>query len=89
MKKQRLPDGARPTGRRAADRKAVGFWNSLPVEEERGPLPLMEPHYRNKGPAPDLRPLAWINVRELTIFLSITYSAAAFARVALIFIHWH
>lgn len=32
--------------------------------------------------------MGWLNVRELTLFLGLTYSAAAFARLAIFLIHW-
>jgi hypothetical protein len=65
-----------------------GFWNSLPIEEERIPLPPMPPHYAKKGSSLELRPLAWINVRELTLFLGLTHSAAACARLAIALLDW-
>ena len=52
------------------------------------PLGPTNGHYEKKGPSLEIRRLGWINVRELTLFLGLTYSAAACARLAIVLLDW-
>jgi hypothetical protein len=45
-------------------------------------------HYGTKGPKLEIRTLGWINVRELTLFLGLIYSATACARLAIHLLEW-
>ena len=65
-----------------------GFWNSLPPDEERIPPGTANGPYEKNGPRLEIRTLGWINVRELTLFLGLTYSAAACARLAIVILDW-
>ena len=102
MKRQRQPDRARRAASRAAakgsavrpgggdhEREAQpGFWNSIPLEEERIPMCRTTEPYGTNGRSSDIRTLGWINIRELTLFLGLTYSAAACARLAIVLLDW-
>ncbi len=63
-----------------------GFWNNLPVEEERIPLPPMKPHYGRKEV--EMNTLGWLNLSELGLFLGITYAVIGGTHLAIMFMHW-
>jgi hypothetical protein len=63
-----------------------GFWNDLPVEEERVPRAPVKPNYGRRELMH--KPLAWVDMGELTIFLGIVYASIGCARVAILFLDW-
>jgi hypothetical protein len=64
----------------------VGFWNNLPAEEERIPLPPMEPHYGHKERV--FETVGWVDIREMTVFLGILYTSIGCTHLAIIFLNW-
>lgn len=64
----------------------TGFWNDLPSEEERIPLPPMKPHYGHKEV--DFNTAGWLNLSELGLFLGITYSVIGGTHLAIMLMHW-
>lgn len=75
-----VPNPAPLAPLRQADR---GFWNSLPSDEERYPVNFAPERYK---PHHSERFLGWIDVRELTSLLILTYSAAGCARLLILLI---
>ncbi len=65
---------------------AHGFWNDLPLEEERIPLPPMKPHYGRKEV--EFNTVGWLNLSELGLFLGITYSVIGGTHLAIMLMHW-
>lgn len=65
-----------------------GFWNNIPLEEERIPLPPMKPTYGRKEQHMEFNTLSWINLSELTLFLCLTYSAIACTRLGIMLMDW-
>lgn len=65
---------------------APGFWNNMPVDEERIPLPPMKPNYGRKEN--EFNNLCWLNLSELGLFLGITYAVIAGTHLAIMFMHW-
>lgn len=63
-----------------------GFWNDLPTEEERIPLPPMKPHYGRKKI--EFNTVGWLNLSELGLFLGITYSVIGGTHLAIMLMHW-
>lgn len=66
--------------------RARGFWNDLPLEEERIPLPPMKPHYGHKEA--DFNTVGWLNLSELGLFLGITYAVIGGTHLAIMMMHW-
>ncbi len=65
-----------------------GFWNELPIDEERIPLPPMKPTYGRKEQRMEYSVLSWLNLYELTLFLCLTYSAIACTRLGIFLMNW-
>lgn len=65
---------------------ATGFWNNLPLEEERIHLPPMKPHYgRNEV---HFSTFGWIDIGELAIFLGILYTTIGCTHLAIMLMDW-
>lgn len=66
---------------------ATGFWNDLPLEEERIHLPPMKPHYGRKGDV-HYSSFGWIDLGELAIFLGIMYTTIGCTHLAIMLMDW-
>jgi hypothetical protein len=63
-----------------------GFWNDLPMEEERIPRPPMKPHYGRKEQV--FNTLSWIDLGELALFLGILYTTIGCTHIMIMFLNW-
>ncbi len=66
--------------------RSSGFWNNIPLEEERIHLPPMKPHYGKR----EVRYSAfgWIDLGELAIFLGIMYTTIGCTHLAIMLMDW-
>ncbi len=65
---------------------STGFWNDLPMEEERILLPPMKPTYGRKEL--EYQSMGWLNLSELGLFLGIIYGVLGGTHLAIMFLHW-
>lgn len=75
-------DGGTPCRKMAT----TGFWNDLPTEEERIPLPPMKPTYGRREL--EYQSMGWLNLSELGLFLGIIYGVIGGTHLAIMFLHW-
>ena len=67
------------TMKRKETMEAVGFWNNMPLEEVREPVPVLPPSY---GPERRLR-FKGVNVGEMAMLIAFTYLFLALAHVVI------
>lgn len=65
-----------------------GFWDHLPIEEQRIPLPTMEPMRDRRERYVERKLLSWLDLSELTVFLCIFYLAIGITRIGIILMDW-